>query len=108
MVFTYRSNPCSRLLLQANATWLPSGENVGEISRPGRLVKGVILTEEKSGVPERFRSMTRAAVTAKVQRRIMNVIRSFLARVLDDTPVESGCCRAAEDGAGATGPGTGM
>src|SRR5215469_1253833 len=47
IVFSYRSNPCSGSRLQANATWLPSGEKVGATSCPGRLVNRVTLTDEK-------------------------------------------------------------
>src|SRR5690242_716458 len=67
IVFTYKSNPLSRLLLQANATWLPSGENVGATSWPGRLVNGASLTDEKSCGLELLLTQSRAAVKDRIQ-----------------------------------------
>src|SRR5262249_10754263 len=80
IALTYKSNPCSRLLLQANATWLPSGENVGEISWPGRLVNGYTLTDEKSGSLEFFLNQSTTPVKDTTEMRmtaekIQNVVR---------------------------------
>src|SRR4030088_2757382 len=52
---TYRSNrwgsPVSPF--QANATWLPSGENVGATACPGKLVKGTTCRADAEWVTER-------------------------------------------------------
>src|SRR5215831_18374355 len=45
MTFAYRSNPKPLLSpSHPKATWLPSGEKLGEISRPGRAVRGTTLS----------------------------------------------------------------
>ena len=72
-------------------------------------MKGVILTEEKSGALERFLNMTTTAAMTRMQERIVTVIRSFLPTFLDETPpVDSGWCEVAEGGSAVTGLEMGM
>ena len=71
-IFTWMANFASGVRCQANATWLPSGENVGCCSRPSSAVRGTALIAVAGAVPVRAREpihSDRAAIATPAAAR---------------------------------------